>query len=910
MSGGDRARSQRDAEQVAGRFYDGFRARHASLRAALEGIDDDADARWYASVVMNRLMFVRFLRGKGVADEAIPGIGGAIFEEHEVERRYAIRVPDAELGRILAFFDEFSWSLDDREQRDPNTIDPGVIGYVFERHINVTASGRKEGGAYYTREDVTGYMASVTLLPAVLDRLIAATGVDPFVRLRTSPRRYVHEAMRHGQGPDGRWLAPPGRVGAPHADPLRRLELAEVAREPALQLPDESWVETLDRREHVDRLLALIAAGEVDGVDALITHNLDIRALVADVVHALDSPQDVADAWDEVTAITVVDPTCGSGAFLFAALELLDEIYAALLARARTQLARGAAGARDGLGPLVAAADADPNDGYHRRRHAVLRNLFGLDVMPEAIETAKLRLALSLVARLEDRAELVPLPDLDLNLRCGNLLVGFADVEEARGRAGSTTLVAPAAVDEIVSGTQRVTAARAAFVAAQRAARGAGDPAAAVTAAQHALERVLGEVRDAADRAYAAGAGVEPESVAFGAWRRSHLPFHWMLELPAIAEAGGFDVVIGNPPYIKAASVPYAIDGYATAGLPDLYAPCVERSLGLLHPRGRFAMILPVSFQFSDRHRAARDVVLAQGNVWVSTYSRNPSALFTAGLGVRSSIAVTSPDGAVAHTTATRRWQRAARGALFATTRYSALDAPARDRAWLVRTGDADVATLLQSLRDRDRRLGGSVERRGGFALGFKVTALYYLPVYTRVPPVYDTALEVVAPPKDAKILFAREDDLLLAYALLAGELAVTWWASTGDDFDVTAGTLKSFPVSLAALDPARDRLLELARQLEHEAHQEQHLLFTPYAGLMTGSWDLRRLRPLTREIDRVVLETLGLQAYLPAVIRAVSRLQKSTGERPGTERGMGWLAARRARLGAAGSRESEAGRR
>ncbi len=59
----------------------------------------------------------------------------------------------------------------------------------------------------------------------------------------------------------------------------------------------------------------------------------------------------------------------------------------------------------------------------------------------------------------------------------------------------------------------------------------------------------------------------------------------------------------------------------------------------------------------------------------------------------------------------------------------------------------------------------------------------------------------------------------------------------------------------------------------------------------MTGSWDLRRLRHKTREIDRMVLETLGLDDYLPALRRATARFDKSTGERPGTKRGMDWLA-------------------
>jgi len=67
-----------------------------------------------------------------------------------------------------------------------------------------------------------------------------------------------------------------------------------------------------------------------------------VRRLI--VLDGLDSPQDVADAWRILSGLKVIDPTCGSGAFLFAALKILQNLYATVLdaATAHAQTAKHA----------------------------------------------------------------------------------------------------------------------------------------------------------------------------------------------------------------------------------------------------------------------------------------------------------------------------------------------------------------------------------------------------------------------------------------------------------------------------------------------------------------------------------------------------------------------------------------
>ena len=63
-----RARQGFDVAHVTKRFYDQFKKEHTSFLKFVEGIDDAADCEWYASVMLNRLMFVYFVQRKGFLD--------------------------------------------------------------------------------------------------------------------------------------------------------------------------------------------------------------------------------------------------------------------------------------------------------------------------------------------------------------------------------------------------------------------------------------------------------------------------------------------------------------------------------------------------------------------------------------------------------------------------------------------------------------------------------------------------------------------------------------------------------------------------------------------------------------------------------------------------------------------------
>ena len=274
----------------------------------------------------------------------IPYLNGGLFDVHELEKpeRYGkdIQIPDKAFERIFDYFDQYQWHLDERPLRADNEINPDVLGYIFEKYIN-----QKQMGAYYTKEDITEYIGKNTVLPFLFDAArgkckVAFENPDgPTVwdLLRENPDRYIYPAVRHGAD---KKLPPEIAAGSiPQADLIKRRKAGTNPRPTNIALPTEIWREVVARRQRYEEVRKKLAAGEVREVNDFITLNLDLRQFAQDVIQNCEGPDLLMAFWQAITAITVLDPTGGSGAFIFAALNILEPLYEACLDRMEAFLA-------------------------------------------------------------------------------------------------------------------------------------------------------------------------------------------------------------------------------------------------------------------------------------------------------------------------------------------------------------------------------------------------------------------------------------------------------------------------------------------------------------------------------------------------------------------------------------------
>ena len=891
-----------DADQVTKKFYREFSDYQTSLVSNIEGLESLREKEWYSSLLLNRIMFIYFMQWKGFMDgdqnylgnrlsqiknlkgpnqffgffqdfllplfhkglgagEAItvppeiasiigkiPYINGGIFSEHELEIRNKINIPDSAFSQIFSFFDNYQWHLDSRRTGNPNEINPDVLGYVFEQFIN-----NKEVGAYYTKEDITEYMTSNTLVINVLSKLQDKSSINILLPLAANPERYIWPSAKYGEEKQSDF------------ERLRSSELSDKKSPEVIGLPGETYWETFKRFEFLENFRGAISRGEVNQLQDLVKWNIDLETLLIDLIDGIDTSEDVLMIWRILESIKIVDPTCGSGAFLFAALSQLEVIYSAILDIAEIHARTGKS---KELVELLQDVSAHPSRNYFILKFASQKNLFGVDLMPEATEIARLRLFLKLISTIDDSGDIEPLPDLEFNIKSGNLLIGITQGEQLEEYFD--TLDSSAMIEDILNKRDHLADLWENFVSAQERSHPEAVKAKKIlNSGTVILRQTLNELLY---KKYSLS-----NDELLNDWVNNSSPFHWFIEFPEVFQNGGFDVVIGNPPYIAKNKVPYSTSGFKTSDCPDIYAMCMERACQITKPDGTYSMIVMSSLVFSSKYKSLRQELSTRFKTrFVSGFAKIPAALFE-GVRVRNTIFVGMNFERKLFSAPMHRWNQDYRPHLMSLIRYHEVGKSTDESLLWPFVTSKEIADKLCDSKSTIRNFylpkgpDLTYDDKGihwDKTLGKMMPLFYKTNAYNRIsvalvpPPVEDANGKATTTTAQKMIWFRDEESRDLAFSLFNTKWIFAWWAMYGDDLNVTQDILLSFPAVFENIPVTeKKKILKLSKKL-HDS-MTSNVKWKRNAGLKVGSWDVSDCKDTLNELDLAWAEILDFDSDL-----------------------------------------------
>ena len=228
----------------------------------------------------------------------IPYVHHSLFQACTIEQMHpSLTIPDEAFANIFNFFDIYQWRMNKIDTKNQNVLYPSILGTLFEQYVN-----QQQMGSYYTKKDITGYIAQNTILPSFFDRVIHIHQHSKLWHLlQEDPNRYIYDAIKCEN-----------------------------------YLPGETSQEYHARRNYYTTLQRKIATGQITEIDDLITFNLDICQLSADAIRQIEDPTSLQHCYEQLQQMTILDPTSGAGAFLFAAIKTLTTMYEACLERMQT----------------------------------------------------------------------------------------------------------------------------------------------------------------------------------------------------------------------------------------------------------------------------------------------------------------------------------------------------------------------------------------------------------------------------------------------------------------------------------------------------------------------------------------------------------------------------------------------
>lgn len=507
--------------------------------------------------------------------EKIPYLNGGLFDESDEDKLFTKLKLDAWLLPFVEILESYDFTIDESSsQYQQVAVDPEMLGRIFE---NLLASQNEETSDLANKQKTYG----VFYTPREIVDYMVNESIRTYLQNRWE-QKIANEKSKSINNPETGGDLFGNKKPRQLALDIKRYELKE------------------DEKAKITK-----------AIESLFTVTPDASHLKKDEKYLLLT---------YLEEIKIIDPACGSGAFPMGILHKLVEL-------------------NEALGTVKSS--------YELKKDILSHNIYGVDIMPMAIEIARLRAWLSLVLEEEYKPNdpkhnfgLKPLPNLDFKFVCANSLIDIPEDEYVSNMAADylkeferltekyfgASLEAKAKLkDDITDCINRITEIH-----------------------SIAIDRFKLQIKR--EEKSSAEGRLKKMKLRLDEYERQHHQwqsyknifiektvefFNTKYFFPSVKE--GFDVVIGNPPYVQmqknnghlANQLKDA--GYSTyERMGDVYAIFYELGFKLLNQKGVHTFITSSQWQKAGYGKSLRELFI----------SKNPLKLIALGPGVFESAVV------------------------------------------------------------------------------------------------------------------------------------------------------------------------------------------------------------------------------------------------------------------------------
>lgn len=355
------------------------------------------------------------------------------------------------------------------------------------------------------------------------------------------------------------------------------------------------------------------------------------------------------------------------------------------------------------------------------------------------------------------------------------------------------------------------------------------------------------------------------ENIEILAIARQKKFFHWELEFPEIMLNGGFDIVIGNPPYVEADSSDY-LNIKVTSKCHNLYTYMMEINIKNMNKSGKVGIILPSASLSTPRMKDFQKLMIENSkNIYLSTYDDRPAKIFLRLESLR--IAIIISDIEKEHTnnnvyvTKYMRWYAQERKVLFNSLKYVKLSKWNRIDGYIPKIGSEIEDSIFNKLFCKKADIANCVDKESAnnrVYYGYGVR--YWIKAMTKSAAEIDNTERSSTGEKN--IQFSKVYSNKVFTAMLNSSIFFMFFTSFSDARNLTRNTILSFPFSYHDLsDLQKHNLIQLCDELMESYISNSQLKTCNYTS--TGKITYREYYPrkskeIIDKIDAVLSDYYG----------------------------------------------------